>query len=49
MKNLNSSGRSAAPIGVNVRSTVARYADVHDELRKAYARTPILLFPSTKA
>ena len=30
----------AAPIGVNVRSTVATYADVHDELRKVYARTP---------
>ncbi len=29
----------AAPIGVNVRSTVATYADVHDELRKAFART----------
>jgi len=30
----------AAPIGINVRSTVATYAEVHDELRKAYARTP---------
>ncbi len=30
----------ATPIGVNVRSTVATYADVHDELRKIYARTP---------
>ena len=30
----------AAPIGVNVRSTVATYANVHDELRKAYARLP---------
>ena len=29
----------ATPIGVNVRSTVATYADVHDELRKVYART----------
>ena len=29
----------AAPIGINVRSTVATYADVHDELRRAYART----------
>lgn len=29
----------AAPIGINVRSTVATYADVHDELRKVYART----------
>ena len=30
----------ATPIGINVRSTVATYAGVHDELRKAYARTP---------
>ena len=30
----------AAPIGLNVRSTVATYAGVHDELRKAFARTP---------
>ncbi len=30
----------ATPIGINVRSTVATYADVHDELRKAFARTP---------
>ena len=30
----------ASPIGINVRSTVATYADVHDELRKAYARCP---------
>ena len=30
----------ATPIGINIRSTVATYADVHDELRKAYARTP---------
>ena len=29
----------ATPIGVNVRSTVATYAGVHDELRRAYART----------
>lgn len=29
----------AAPIGINVRSTVATYADVHDELRKIYAKT----------
>ncbi len=28
----------ATPIGINVRSTVATYADVHDELRKAYAK-----------
>ena len=30
----------ATPIGINVRSTVATYADVHDELRKLYAATP---------
>ena len=30
----------ASPIGINVRSTVATYANVHDELRKLYARTP---------
>ena len=30
----------ASPIGINVRSTVATYANVHDELRKVYARTP---------
>ena len=29
----------ATPIGVNVRSTVATYANVHDELRKTFART----------
>lgn len=28
----------ATPIGINVRSTVATYAGVHAELRKAYAR-----------
>ena len=30
----------ATPIGINVRSTVATYANVHDELRKIFARTP---------
>ena len=30
----------ATPIGINVRSTVATYADVHDELRKVFARLP---------
>ena len=30
----------ATPIGINVRSTVATYADVHDELRKIFARLP---------
>ena len=29
----------ASPIGINVRSTVATYANVHDELRKVYAKT----------
>ena len=29
----------ATPIGINVRSTVATYANVHDELRKIYARS----------
>ena len=29
----------ATPIGINVRSTVATYAGVHDELRKFYAKT----------
>lgn len=28
----------AAPIGINVRSTVATYVNVHDELRKEYAK-----------
>ena len=30
----------ATPIGINVRSTVATYANVHDELRKIFARMP---------
>lgn len=30
----------ASPIGINVRSTVATYANVHDELRKIYAKAP---------
>ena len=29
----------ATPIGINVRSTVATYANVHDELRKVFAKT----------
>ena len=29
----------ATPIGINVRSTVATYANVHDALRKVYAKT----------
>ena len=30
----------ATPIGINIRATVATYANVHDELRKIYARSP---------
>ena len=30
----------AAPIGINVRSTVATYANVHDLLRKTFAKLP---------
>ncbi|WP_296826189.1 excinuclease ABC subunit UvrA [uncultured Megasphaera sp.] len=30
----------ATPIGINVRSTVATYAGVHDELRKLYGKSP---------
>ena len=30
----------ATPIGINVRSTVATYSGVHDELRKLYAKSP---------
>lgn len=29
----------ATPIGINIRSTVATYTGVHDELRKIYAKT----------
>ena len=29
----------ATPIGANVRSTVATYADIHDDLRRAFARS----------
>lgn len=39
----------AAPIGINVRSTVATYANVHDELRKVYARTAAAKEHSYKA
>lgn len=46
----------ATPIGINVRSTVATYANVHDELRKIYARSPCQEkgykagdFPTTRA
>ena len=30
----------ATPIGINIRSTVATYVNVHDDLRKIYAKTP---------
>lgn len=30
----------ATPIGINVRSTLATYANVHDDLRKLYAKLP---------
>ena len=30
----------ATPIGINIRSTVATYANIHDELRKIFAKTP---------
>lgn len=30
----------ATPVGINVRSTVATYAGIHDELRKIYAKLP---------
>ena len=30
----------ASPIGINVRSTIATYANVHDELRKVYGKLP---------
>lgn len=39
----------ATPIGINVRSTVATYANVHDELRKIYAKTPDAKAASCKA
>ena len=39
----------ATPIGINVRSTVATYANVHDELRKIYARSPLAREKSYKA
>jgi len=29
----------ATPIGINIRSTVATYANIHDELRKIYAKS----------
>ena len=29
----------ATPIGINIRSTIATYANIHDELRKIFAKT----------
>lgn len=46
VKSISAEGISAiklvdsTPIGANVRSTVATYANVHDELRKIYGRNP---------
>lgn len=39
----------ATPIGINVRSTVATYVGVHDELRKIYARTEVAKTEGYKA
>ena len=45
VKNVSAEGIShvklidASPIGINIRSTVATYANVHDELRKIYVKT----------
>lgn len=39
----------STPIGANVRSTVATYANVHDDLRKMFARTSATKAASVKA
>lgn len=39
----------STPIGANVRSTVATYANVHDDLRKMFAKTPAAKAASVKA
>ena len=39
----------ATPIGINIRSTVATYANVHDELRKIYARSAVAKAKGYKA
>lgn len=55
VENLEAAGISrvllidATPIGINVRSTVATYAEVHDELRKIYAATPAARLAGYKA
>ena len=55
VKNIDASGIEhvklidSTPIGANVRSTVATYADIHDELRKIFARTPDARAAGSKA
>lgn len=39
----------STPIGANVRSTVATYADIHDDLRRAFARSDAAKRSSLKA
>ncbi len=39
----------ATPIGINIRSTVATYANIHDELRKVFAKTPMAKEMNVKA
>ena len=39
----------STPIGANVRSTVATYANVHDDLRKLFAKTPTAKAASVKS
>ena len=39
----------STPIGANVRSTVATYANVHDDLRKMFAQTPAAKAAHVKA
>ena len=39
----------ATPIGINVRSTVATYANVHDELRKVFSKTEVARSKGLKA
>lgn len=39
----------ATPIGANVRSTVATYADIHDDLRRAFARSDVAKEAGLKA
>lgn len=39
----------STPIGANVRSTVATYANIHDELRKIFSRSPAAKSQNLKA